>query len=338
MLTARSSGRRGRRRLPAGLVGLLVATLAATACGNHGGGTSSSAQRPAAAAQASWPTRGWRTAAPQDHGMNPRVLAGIDDQAKTAFPGLRSVLVVRGGDLVVERYYHGSTATEYHNVFSVTKSVTSALVGIALGDHRIRSLHQTVGELLGRQLPATADPRMASVTVEQLLTMTAGIAADPQGGDELPEMFTSHDWVRFVLGQPLASRPGTRFGYSTQGSQLLSAIVTEATGQSLLAFARAKLFSPLGIATDPAAHPVFTPEHQPSFDRAGFAWAQDPQGYQIGGSFLKLTPATWPRSATSTSWRGGGKTGSSSRPAMCGRPPRSRAARPARLSTAITGG
>jgi CubicO group peptidase (beta-lactamase class C family) len=66
--------------------------------------------------------------------------------------------------------------------------------------------------------------------------------------------------------------------------------VTEATGQSLLAFARAKLFSPLGIATDPAAHPVFTPEHQPSFDRAGFAWAQDPQGYQIGGSFLKLTP------------------------------------------------
>ena len=93
-----------------------------------------------------------------------------------------------------------------------------------------------------------------------------------------------------MLGQPLASRPGTRFAYSTQGSQLLSAIVTEATGQSLLAFARVKLFSPLGIATDPAAHPVFTPEHQPSFDRAGFAWAQDPQGYQIGGSFLKLTP------------------------------------------------
>ena len=80
--------------------------------------------------------------------MNPRVLAGIDDQAKTAFPGLRSVLVVRGGELVVERYHHGGTATDYHNVFSVTMSVTSALVGIALGDHRIRSLHQTVGETL----------------------------------------------------------------------------------------------------------------------------------------------------------------------------------------------
>jgi CubicO group peptidase (beta-lactamase class C family) len=132
------------------------------------------------------------------------------------FPGLRSVLVVRGGDLVVERYYNGSTATEYHNVFSVTKSVTSALVGIALGDRRIRSLHQTVGELLGQQLPATADPAMANVTVEQLLTMTAGIAADPQGGDGLPEMFTSHDWVRSCSARPLASRPGTRFAYSTQ--------------------------------------------------------------------------------------------------------------------------
>lgn len=222
--------------------------------------------------------------------MNPGVLAGIDDQAKTAFPGLRSVLVVRGGELVVERYYHGSTASEYHNVFSVTKSVTSALVGIALGDHRLRSLHQTVGELLGQQLPGTADPAMAKVTVEQLLAMTAGIPADPQGGDALPEMFTSHDWVRFVLGQLLASRPGTRFAYSSEGSQLLSAIVTEATGQSMLAFARAKLFSPLGIATDPAAHPVFTLKNQSSFERAAFAWAQDPQGYQVGGSFLKLTP------------------------------------------------
>jgi CubicO group peptidase (beta-lactamase class C family) len=131
---------------------------------------------------------------------------------------------------------------------------------------------------------------MAKVTVEQLLTMTAGIPADPENGAALPAMFTSRDWVRFVLGQPLANRPGARFAYSSEGSQLLSAIVTEATGQSLLAFARARLFSPLGIATDPAAQPVFTLTNQSTFDRAGFAWAQDPQGYQVGGSFLKLTP------------------------------------------------
>jgi CubicO group peptidase (beta-lactamase class C family) len=297
MLTTESPGRGRWRQLRAGLIGLLVSSLAATACDDQADRTSQSTQRLAPTTQASapvarspWPTSGWRTAAPQDHGINPSVLAGIDDQAKTAFPGLRSVLVVRHGYLVVERYYHGSNANEYHNVFSVTKSVTSALVGIALGDHQLTSLHQTVGELLGRHLPASADPAMAKVTLEQLLTMTAGISADPEHGDALPAMFTSRDWVRFVLSQPLGSRPGTRFAYSTQGSQLLSAIVTDATGQSLLAFARAKLFTPLGIDTHPAAHPAFTPEHQSTFEQARFAWAQDPQGYQIGGSFLKLTP------------------------------------------------
>jgi class 3 adenylate cyclase len=80
--------------------------------------------------------------------MNPSVLVGIDEQAKTAFPGLRSVLIVRHGYLVVERYY-GSTASGYHKVFSVTKSMTSAVAGIALADHRIRSLHQTVASLIG---------------------------------------------------------------------------------------------------------------------------------------------------------------------------------------------
>ena len=290
MLTGESPAGRCWRQLRAGLLGLLISTLVATACNNHADGTSSSTQPPAPAAQSPWPTRGWRTAAPQDHGMDPGVLAGIDDQARTAFPGLRSVLVVRGGELVVERYYHGSTATDHHNVFSVTKSVTSALVGIALSDHHLKSLHQTVGELLGRHLPANTDPDTADITVEQLPTMTAGIPADPEGGNALPAMFTSRDWVRFVLGQPLVSRPGTRFAYSTQGSQLLSAIVTDATGQSMLAFAQARLFAPLGIATNSPAHPVAAPENQGAFARAGFAWAEDPQGYQIGGSFLKLTP------------------------------------------------
>jgi CubicO group peptidase (beta-lactamase class C family) len=344
MLTTESPGRRGWRQLRAGLIGLLVSALAATACDDQADRTSQSTQRLAPTTQASapvahssWPTSGWRTA-PQDHEINPSVLAGIDDQAKTAFPGLRSVLVVRHGYLVVERYYHGSSATEYHNVFSVTKSVTSALVGIDLGDHQLTSLRQTVGELLGRHLPANADPAMAKITLEQLLTMTAGIPADPEHGDALPAMFTSRNWVRFVLSQPLGSRPGTRFAYSTQGSQLLSAIVTDATGQSLLAFARAKLFTPLGISTHPAAHPAFTPEHQSTFERARFAWAQDPQGYQIGGSFLKLTPATSPSSATSTSTRGDGRVDSSSRLSMCGRPRKSRAAHRAPPSMATTGG
>ena len=82
---------------------------------------------------------------------------------------MRSLLVVRHGYLVYERYWQ-LDARDGQDVRSVTKSFTSALVGIALGDHQLKSLDQTVGELLAAHLPPNADPRLRQVTVEQLLT------------------------------------------------------------------------------------------------------------------------------------------------------------------------
>jgi CubicO group peptidase (beta-lactamase class C family) len=220
--------------------------------------------------------------------MDPALPGRIDRQA-AAIPELRSVLVVRGGYLVVGRYYGGATASTYQPVFSVTKSVTSALVGIALREGYLTSLEQTVGELLADKLPADPDPRMAKVTVQQLLTMTSGLPPDP---DNRPvRMLTSRDWIRFVLGRRLLHDPGQVFAYSTEGSQLLSAIVATSSGQTTLAFARRHLFGPLGIATIPAAEPVAveTPVNISRYLRAGFAWARDPQGYHMGGGTLKLT-------------------------------------------------
>jgi CubicO group peptidase (beta-lactamase class C family) len=92
------------------------------------------------------------------------VLAGIDHGARLPYPTLRSVLVVRHGMLVVERYYHGATPDTHFNVFSVTKSVTSALVGIALGDHKLDGLDQPVARLLASHLPPRPDPRIRAVT------------------------------------------------------------------------------------------------------------------------------------------------------------------------------
>jgi CubicO group peptidase (beta-lactamase class C family) len=100
-----------------------------------------------------WPTHGWRTAAPPEEGMDPKGLAIIDDDAGVVYPSLRSVLVVRHGVLVLERYYHGATPATYFNVWSVTKSVTSALVGIALGEHTLGGLNQPIGRLLATHLP-----------------------------------------------------------------------------------------------------------------------------------------------------------------------------------------
>jgi CubicO group peptidase (beta-lactamase class C family) len=237
---------------------VVVACLLAAGCSGGGQqpGRSTATTRPAAvAAQRDyWPTAGWRTAPPAAVGMDPKLVADLD--AKAAYhPQLRSLLVIRHGELVYERYWHGDAHTG-QEAFSVTKSFTAALVGIALGDHQLKSLHQTVGALLARHLPAGADPRLVKVTVAQLLTMTSGLAGDDptQGGDSglMQRLHQSRDWVRHILGRKLATTPGTTFAYSNASSHLLSAIVADATGQSTLAFARAKLFGPLGIATENA--------------------------------------------------------------------------------------
>jgi CubicO group peptidase (beta-lactamase class C family) len=254
-------------------------------------------QGPAAPRQRDyWPTNGWRTAPPKAQGMDPAVLATIPGSVSSVYPQVRSVLVVRHGYLVYERYWQGMTASDGSDVQSVTKSVVSALVGIALGEGKLKGLDQTVGELLGRHLPPHADPRLARVTLEQLLTMTSGLAGDDPslGGDPRisQRQGASRDWVGHILGRRLATTPGTGFAYSSATSQLLSAVVADATGQSTLAFARARLFGPLGIASARAPAPVLVAHPSraavKAYERAPVAWPTDPQGYQTGWSGLKL--------------------------------------------------
>jgi CubicO group peptidase (beta-lactamase class C family) len=244
-----------------------------------------------------WPTAGWRTAAPAEQGVDPGVLEDLDAIVPAGYPSVRSVLVVRHGYLVVERYRQGIEASDGHDVRSVTKSFVSALVGIALRDRQLEGLDQTVEELLAEHLPATTDPRLRQATVEQLLTMTSGLAGDDAslGGDDqlFDRMAQSPDWVRHILGRRLDSAPGEAAAYSSATSQLLSAIVADATGQSTLAFARAKLFGPLGIATDNALEQTFrhwppTPAELAAYERAPVAWPRDPQGYHFGFGGLRL--------------------------------------------------
>jgi CubicO group peptidase (beta-lactamase class C family) len=241
-----------------------------------------------------WPTASWRTAPPARVGMDPKVLAVLDPNV-AYHPQLRSLLVVRHGYLVYERYWNGD-AHSGQEAFSVTKSFTGALVGIALGDHHLKSLDQTVGELLAAHLPADADPRLAKVTVAQLLTMTSGLACDDLhpacDPDLLFRLYKSRDWLREILGRKLVTKPGTTFAYSNAGSHLLSAIVADTTGQTTLAFARAKLFAPLGIHTEHAFQPVGvafpTPAQERASERAKVAWVTDPQGYHSGFAGLQL--------------------------------------------------
>jgi CubicO group peptidase (beta-lactamase class C family) len=95
--------------------------------------------------------------------------------------------------------------------------------------------------------------------------------------------------VRFILKHQ-DDAPGTKFHYSDYGAHLLSPILVQATGKSVLAYARAKLFDPLGVVTRPGSEPLFDEAHRPEYQRAGFAWPVDPQGFHTTAFFLKLRP------------------------------------------------
>ena len=276
----------------------LGCVLAAACTGTDGQETTATSRASAAPTQRDyWPTAGWRTAAPDEQGMDPAVLDDLDTIVPDSYPQVRSVLVVRHGYLVYERYWQGATAGDGQSSFSVTKSFLSALVGIALGDGHLRSLDQTVEELLAPHLPPDADPRLRRVTVAQLLAMTSGLAGDDSslGGDDRiwDRMLQRRDWVRHILGRRPETTPGESFAYSGANSHLLSAMVADTTGQSTLAYARAKLFGPLGIGTDNALEQVLrrwppTPAQVAAYERAPVAWPRDPQGYHLGDSLLRL--------------------------------------------------
>jgi CubicO group peptidase (beta-lactamase class C family) len=280
------------------LVAVLVGLLAAACTSPDSRQATATRQTSARPTQRDyWPTAGWRTAAPKDQGMDPAVVGELDAKVSGTYPQVRSLLIVRHGYLVYERYWHGFKASDGHNTWSVTKSLTSSLVGIALGERHLKSLDQTVGELLAPHFPTNADPRLRRVTVRQLLIMTAGLAGDDpsQGGDNQAwtVLLQSHNWVRHILGQRLVSQPGTEFAYSNASSHLLSTIVSDATGQSTLAYARAKLFRPLGIRTDNAQEQALrtwppTPAQDKAYEQASVEWDTDPQGYQVGFGWVKL--------------------------------------------------
>ena len=182
------------------------------------------------------------------------------DARFAATPGLLSVLVMRHGTPVFLRYYRGASAAQEHDVFSITKSVVSALVGIELAREELRGLDQRLVDFFPERLERDADPRIRQISVRDLLTMTAGYRATviPRGGDV----------VRTLLNRPLATDPGTTFSYDDGSAHLLSAIITEASGTSTELLARRVLFEPLGI------HPG--------------RWLSDRQGTTLGSTGLLL--------------------------------------------------
>ena len=184
-----------------------------------------------------------------------------------SLPRLHSLLVSSRGQLVVERYFNGASATRAANVKSVAKSIISALVGIAIERRLIPDVDTAITAYFP-ELKRDRDPRKLKITIEDLLTMRPGL--ESTSNRNYGAWVQSGNWVQHALSRPMLADPGEWMDYSTGNTHLLSAIITKVTGTSTWEFANDTLARPLGFTLA--------------------RWPRDPQGIYFGGNDMLLTP------------------------------------------------
>jgi hypothetical protein len=187
----------------------------------------------------------WREAAAETQGVDPDVFVELLDDVRAKALPLHSLLVIRHGAVVLDASLYPYQPDSLHDVASVTKSVMSILVGIALDKGLLTSVDQSVVAALPKQAPARPDSRLAHVTLSELLTMRSGFACDAGAGEPvLSAMRQSPDWAAYALALPFAADPGKRFAYCSSNNHLLSLVLSARTGMSARAFAQQHLFEP----------------------------------------------------------------------------------------------
>jgi len=182
-------------------------------------------------------------------------------------PRLHSLLASRHGEVILEHYFHGTRATSFENVKSASKSVISALVGIAIDRKLLPGLNAPIAPYFPELSAANADPAKRKITIEDLLTMRSGLVDTNRGYGAWVQ---SPNWVRYLLTRPLQRPPGEPMNYNTGNTHLLSAILTKVSGSDTWSFAQDALAGPLGITLA--------------------KWPRDPQGVYFGGNEMLLTP------------------------------------------------
>ena len=188
----------------------------------------------------------WQTADPASLGVDAAALQRAAEDAEN-LPRMRSLLVVRDGRLILERYFHGFARDSLADVRSVTKSIVSTLAGIALERGDLPSLDHPIGDVLPASL-GTLTAAQEPITFRHLLTMTGGFTWDESENiQEYNDWIHAEDHVAFLLDRAMDSTPGASFVYNSAAVYLLSVLLEEVVGQPLMDYADEHLFGPLGI-------------------------------------------------------------------------------------------
>lgn len=209
----------------------------------------------------------------------------LEQEIEAEYKNIAGITVIRQGKTVYEQGFHEHTAEDTLHVASITKSIISALIGVAIDKGYIKSVDQKVLDYFPEYDPGF-DETKKQVTIKHLLTMTA-----PYSYEEEPfeEFCMSSNWVTYVLDVLDGEKPMGTFQYSTAGIHLLSAILTKATGKSAREFANEMLFKPVGMHILPD---LKLPAENPNdffYRKEAFGWISDPQGINTGGWGITLS-------------------------------------------------
>lgn len=205
--------------------------------------------------------------AANEAGIDPDRVIAFLDEVEDAGLDLHGIILHRHGKVAAEGWTWPYTPDRPRILHSVAKSFTACAIGLARDEGLLR-LSDTVISFFPEHLPAHIDPKLPRMTVEHLLTMRTGHQSNTSGS---VWRSIASSWITEFFKIPLVHEPGEQYVYTSAASYMLSAIITQVTGQTMHEYLRPRLFEPLGI----------TDEH----------WDIGPDGINPGGNGLTATPA-----------------------------------------------
>ncbi len=213
-----------------------------------------------------YPTDSWRTCSPEAVGMDSKKLEIVYDYAANQNIHTDGLLIVKKGYIVLEEYFRDFTKNSRHESYSVAKSFTNALIGIALEKGLIGSIDERISKYYPELKKPDVDIRKKGITIKNLLSMMSGLTWQEEGEfshseDDAFLMMDHDDYIKYVLDKPMRYNPGSKWYYSSGDTMLLSGILEKSTGMSAFYFAKENLFSHIGLpdiewAADPLGHTI----------------------------------------------------------------------------------
>ncbi len=201
---------------------------------------------------------------PEAEGVSSEAIQSFLNAIEKSNHEFHSFMVLRHGKVVAEAWWAPYGPELRHTMYSCSKSFTATAVGFAVSEAKLSLTDKVVSFFPDYTAVMQVSPKLAAMTIRDLLTMTAGQDPDPS----FSIAAAKDDWIQGFLTTPVIDQPGTKFLYNSLATYMAGVIVQRVTGQSLIEYLQPRLFEPLGIV--------------------GADWEEDLQGYQVGGWGLRI--------------------------------------------------